>query len=1563
MKKQLRLVLLLFFIPLFTFSQNVYEWYQDGIVIFQLKTSSSYTIPSKDKMVDLKKVDFLATLQTRYGIYEAKQLHPNDRDELLKKTYQIKFTEVEKIETLIRELAKNPVIEYAEKKELHRHFLTPNDLGANSTTGTGMWHLHKMQAQQAWDLSTGNSNVIVAVTDDAILTSHQDLTNKLVQGHDATTGGNDPNPCGANDGNHGTHVSGTIGAETNNNLGVSSIGYNVSVMPVRIGDCSTGALTAGYEGINWAANNGADVINMSWGGGGYSNYGQNICNAAFNAGAILVAAAGNDGTSQQFYPAAYNNVIAVASTTINDTKSDFSQYGTWITVSSPGSSIRSTWASSNSAYARIDGTSMASPNVSGLVGLMKSHAPSATNQDIINCLLSSADDISSVNPSYNGQLGSGRINAYEALLCLAQYNVDTDAGISEVVSPGATICGGSFTPQVVLRNFGADNLTSVTITYSWNGSPQTYNWTGNLATGQSQTITLPVQTGAAGNYTFTASTSNPNSTTDENTANDSFSSSFSMDPNGQMVDFTIQTDCYGEEVTWQILDNSNNVILSGGPYTNSATGTTENLSLCLPVGCYTFEIADSYGDGMNGSAYQGCSIDGDYYMTDENGGTLFQMTAANSNFGSSTSHPFCIIAPDNFNDAGITSILSPSGSICTNSITPQVELQNFGLNALTSVVINYQTTGGVQTYNWSGNLATNQSTTITLPAISVNAGSINLVAYTSNPNGTTDDNTANDQSSTNLVVYSGTGQSLPFVESFENNPFSNGVWTLENPDNATTWEIATITGTTPGNQAAKMDFYNYAQSSRRDGMISPKLNFAGYSSIDMTFEHAYRRYNQTATDSLIIYISTDCGASYQRIFARGEDGTGSFATATTTSTNFTPASSDEWCMGTVGSSCYSINLDAYIGEQVLIKFEGFNAGTVGNNLFVDNINISGVPNGTSPTPSFTQNSQSVCEGQSVTFTDQSTANITAWNWSFPGGTPATSTSANPTVTYGTPGTYDVTLEVTNAFGTESITTSNHITVNATPSVSITTPSATICNGSSANLTASGAASYSWDNGLGNGTSHTVSPSSTTTYTVTGTSAQGCTATDAITITVTSAPVLSVNATELTICSGESTTLSVSGAGNYSWNNGLGNGASHIVSPSSTTTYEVTGTQGSCSTTESITITVTNPAPLNVSSGSMTICEGSSTTLTAAGGANYSWSPSGSLNTSTGSSVVASPTTSTTYTVVDNSANSCAQPGTITITVTPAPQVNVSTSSTSVCAGASATLNATGANSYSWDNGLGIGATQTVSPSNTTTYTVTGTTDGCSSTSSITITVTQGSSLQVSASENSICEGESTTISVNGGSNYSWTPGSNLNTTTGNVVVATPSSTTTYTVQGTSSCGTETATITIQVNANPSAPFITQTGNTLYTSVPAGASAQWYLNGNPVPNGSGASLVITESGTYHVVITSNAGCSTSSLDFNATLDTSGLGENDSNGEFSVFPNPTQNKFSVVFPANAGVTAIQLFDMLGKEIPMHSGNEPTSGTIMVYDLTDFAEGVYLLRVQSSSGNKTTKIIKQK
>ncbi len=1413
MKKiNILLLLCMLFVGINSTAQKVYEWYQDGIVVFQLKTTTSYTIPSRDKQVDFKQVDFISLIQDQYGIYEMTQLHPNDKDELLRRTYQIKFNAVDKVDAIIRDIAQVPVIEYAEKKELHGHFLTPNDLGANTTTGTGMWHLYRMNAQQAWDLSTGSANIVVAVTDDAILSTHQDLTNKLVTGYDAPTGGSNTNPCGSNDGNHGTHVSGTVGAESNNGIGVASIGYNVSVMPVKIGNCN-GQLTHGYEGINWAANNGADVINMSWGGGGSSNYGQNVCNAAFNAGSILVAAAGNDGTNQQFYPAAYNNVIAVASTTTNDAKSGFSQYGTWITVSAPGSAIRSTWASGNTAYNRIQGTSMASPNVAGLIGLMKSYVPNVSNANIINCLLSTAANINSVNPSYIGQLGSGRIDALAALQCMGLYNVNVDAGISAISSPSSTICGASFTPQVTLRNFGANTLTSVIINYEWNGNPQTYNWSGNLTTGQTVLVTLPVQSGGAGNYTFTASTSNPNNSTDENLGNNASSVNFAMDPNGQIVDLTVITDCYGEEITWNITDEDGLQVATGGPYTNVAGGATNNYALCLPVGCYTFNIIDTYGDGMYGSQWQNCSVNGNYYMTDEGGATLFQMTAANANFGFSTSHNFCVIAPNVFNDAGIVQINSPDGLVCSSTINPEIELRNFGLNPLTTVDINYQTSGGLQTFSWTGNLTSGQSTNVVLPAIGVTSGSITITAYTSSPNGVADDNSANDQTQKTLMVYSGAGLPLPFTETFENSPFTTN-WTIDNPDNETTWEIATVTGTAPGNKAAKIDFFNYAQASRRDGMISPKLNLAGYSSVDLTFEHAYRRFNQTATDSLIVYVSTDCGNTYNRVFARGENGTGTFATATTTTVAFNPANSDEWCMGTVGSDCYSVNLDSYIGQQILIKFEGFNAGTVGNNLYIDNINVIGVPTDNIPTPSFTENTQIVCEGGSITFTDQSTANITGWNWSFPGGSPATSTSQNPTVTYPSAGNYNVTLEVTNSFGTESITLTNHITVNTLPNVSISSPSTTICEGSSVNLVASGANTYTWDNGLGSGPSKTVSPTTTTTYEVTGSAGQGCTNTETITITVTPQPIVSSTATETSICNGDNTTISASGADTYSWNNGLGAGALHTVSPTQTTTYIVTGTVGTCTNTSTVTITVIEEAALQVNAGSA-----------------------------------------------------------------------------------------------------------------------------------------------------SICEGNSTTISANGGTGYTWSPPLGLSSTTGNPVTASPTVTTTYTVVGNTTCGTATANITITVTAAPPTPIIYQQGNVLSTTASGGASIQWYLNGSPIAGATNANYTISENGTYTVVITNNDGCSSTSEATNAELDTSGLAENDLGFGYVIYPNPTHGEFKLTVHGLTETVNFKLYDVLGKEINLNKETSISTNSTLNFDLTGYSEGVYFISFSTVKGTVIEKIVLQK
>jgi hypothetical protein len=139
---------------LFSFSlhsQTIHHWYQDGIVVFQLKTNSEINIPSKNKVVDFEKIGFLSSLKQAFGIFHVTQLHPNDPDKLLRLTYQIEFEQLEKVDELAAELERLSFIEYAEKKELHVSFLTPNDLGANSSSGTGVWHLYRMNAQQAWD--------------------------------------------------------------------------------------------------------------------------------------------------------------------------------------------------------------------------------------------------------------------------------------------------------------------------------------------------------------------------------------------------------------------------------------------------------------------------------------------------------------------------------------------------------------------------------------------------------------------------------------------------------------------------------------------------------------------------------------------------------------------------------------------------------------------------------------------------------------------------------------------------------------------------------------------------------------------------------------------------------------------------------------------------------------------------------------------------------------------------------------------------------------------------------------------------------------------------------------------------------------------------------------------------------------------------------------------------------------------------------------------------------------------------------------------------------------------
>ena len=215
-------------------------------------------------------------------------------------------------------------------------------------------------------------------------------------------------------------------------------------------------------------------------------------------------------------------------------------------------------------------------------------------------------------------------------------NVDIDAAIFGVNSPTGDNCTNNFVPEIVLGNLGQLNLTSATILYNVNGGANSsFNWTGNLATGASIAVTLPGITTPNGNNVFNVSVTDPNGTTDENLTNNAGSSIFTAISGGNTLSFTLTTDNYPEETTWQILDDNGVVLFSDGPY--AQTQTTFNYSFCVGEGCYTLNVFDSFGDGMQ---FQG--VVGNYTLTDQNGIVLAQMVAG-GNFGAQATHEFCVI--------------------------------------------------------------------------------------------------------------------------------------------------------------------------------------------------------------------------------------------------------------------------------------------------------------------------------------------------------------------------------------------------------------------------------------------------------------------------------------------------------------------------------------------------------------------------------------------------------------------------------------------------------------------------------------------------------------------------------------------------------------------------------------------------------------------------------------------------------------------------------------------------------------------------------------------------------
>lgn len=345
--------------------------------------------------------------------------------------YEFTYSQPVSLEKAINNLLSTGMLQYAEPKYLPKVFYTPNDPSINF-----QYFLGKIQAYNAWNISKGDTTVVIGITDTGTDTNHPDLAGNLKHNYGDPVNGIDDDgdtyidnfsgwDLGENDNDaqvgscgtcaHGSHVSGCAAAVTDNNTGVASPGFYSKFLPVKIADAN-GSLTKAYEGIVYAADHGCQIINCSWGGGGGGQLGQDaITYASINKNALVVAAAGNNGSQQMFFPSSYQYVLSVASTDDQDKKSSFSNYDYTVDVCAPGSNIYSTIF--DNSYTFNSGTSMASPVAAGAAAVVKSFYPTYNGLQVGEQLRVTADFIDNLqtNTSYYNKLGGGRINLFRAL--------------------------------------------------------------------------------------------------------------------------------------------------------------------------------------------------------------------------------------------------------------------------------------------------------------------------------------------------------------------------------------------------------------------------------------------------------------------------------------------------------------------------------------------------------------------------------------------------------------------------------------------------------------------------------------------------------------------------------------------------------------------------------------------------------------------------------------------------------------------------------------------------------------------------------------------------------------------------------------------------------------------------------------------------------------------------------------------------------------------------------------------------------------------------------------------
>jgi PKD repeat protein len=1108
-----------------------------------------------------------------------------------------------------------------------------------------------------------------------------------------------------------------------------------------------------------------------------------------------------------------------------------------------------------------------------------------------------------------------------------------DAAISQINVPTGSFCSTTFDPEIILTNYGANTLTSVDIDYYTDANPATtYNWTGTLAASATTTITLPTMVETAGAHTFTATTVSGTlngTNTDEDLSNDQLVSNFTVIASGNPITLTLDLDCYGSEITWEIVDATSTQVASGGPYTDVPGGEQQIIQTCLANGCYDFIIYDSYGDGMYGSQWGGCSIDGNYVITeDASAQVLVQMTATNADFGASATHNFCVP----------TTPVAPTADFVADFTTIPVG----GTVNFTDL-----STGSPAMTDWTW--------TITGPGPTIPASPILAVQ-----NPAVQFNTIG-LYTVSLDVDNGTGVDNETKVDYINVVSSSGLCdTLRNyaiTEAITAFGITGQWGYYPAhNQLTMMEYaepYTASGGTSIQAMLIPVLqnDDGGGSTFDINIygDAAGQPTGAPLHTETVPYSQMQAGFYNYYQFATPYAVSGNFWV----SISLTYNAGDTLVIGTadnrapVGPSTTQVYWDPGTG------FVWQDAASIFGNGLMSSMGIDILLSSGGPTASFTQSASTICEGATLNLDGTGSTGTTDYFWDLTGGTPATSIASTEAPSYATAGVYDVKLYVQGGCLVDSLI--NTVTVNAGPThTSSSTDENCGSNDGTITITSGTGTQYSIDNGVtfqGTGNFTGLGPG---TYDIVVEDAIGCSSTSQITVNSAGGPTITASTGTDPLCNATcdgSITITHTGGTQFSIDNGVTFQGSNIFTNLCPGTYDIVVQDGGgCQSIDQVTIT--DPTLLSHTETVTDATCGNTDgiiDITATGGTGGLQYSIDNGVTFQGSNIFNGLAPGT-YDVIVEDANGCQSTAQVTVTTTSGPTISASTGTPPLCNGGcdgTIVITQTGGTQYSIDNGVTFQASNTFTNLCAGTYDIvvedgsgcqaidqvtitdpaaivvnaTGTDEncngadgtitinatsgtppfqysidggvtfqagstfngliagtynivvedanGCQETQVINISNTGGITGSVS-NDQTICAGASVTLSAGGGTTYSWDDGVGVIGTNPTVSV-TPTVTTTYTVTVGDGTGcTDVLTVTITVNPIPVTTVSSDTticaGDSI-TLVGAGGASYFWNTGATTSS----ITVAPSSQTTYTVIASNGPCVGSQAQVTVTVD--------------------------------------------------------------------------------------------